>query len=52
MITNGKEPVAFAGVMGGANSEVIARHNNVLLESAYFAGQTVRKTSKDHGLTK
>ncbi len=28
VITNGKEPVAVAGVMGGANSEVSDRHND------------------------
>lgn len=50
VITNGTEPVALAGVMGGANSEVQADTTTVLLESAYFKGSTVRKTSKDHGL--
>lgn len=50
VITNGSEPVALAGVMGGANSEVKADTTTVLLESAYFAGPTVRKASKDHGL--
>ncbi|WP_042354842.1 phenylalanine--tRNA ligase subunit beta [Bacillus rubiinfantis] len=50
VITNGTEPVALAGVMGGANSEVTSDTTTVLLESAYFNGQTVRKASKDHGL--
>lgn len=50
VITNGAEPVALAGVMGGANSEVQADTTTVLLESAYFKGTTVRKASKDHGL--
>ncbi|WP_160722106.1 phenylalanine--tRNA ligase subunit beta [Bacillus sp. USDA818B3_A] len=50
VITNGNEPVALAGVMGGANSEVTADTTTVLLEAAYFNGQTVRKASKDHGL--
>ncbi|AZB43874.1 phenylalanine--tRNA ligase subunit beta [Bacillus sp. FJAT-42376] len=50
VITNGKVPVALAGVMGGADSEVKADTVNVLLESAYFDGQTVRRASKDHGL--
>jgi phenylalanyl-tRNA synthetase beta chain len=50
VITNGEVPVALAGVMGGANSEVEADTKTVLLESAYFAGAVVRKTSKDHGL--
>ncbi|WP_066386016.1 phenylalanine--tRNA ligase subunit beta [Neobacillus mesonae] len=50
VITNGTEPVALAGVMGGANSEVTDDTTTVLLEAAYFNGQTVRKASKDHGL--
>ncbi len=50
VITNGQEPVAIAGVMGGANSEVVKQTNTVLLESAYFAGHCVRKASKDFGL--
>ncbi|MBU8730486.1 phenylalanine--tRNA ligase subunit beta [Cytobacillus oceanisediminis] len=50
LITNGSEPIALAGVMGGANSEVQSDTKNVLIESAYFKGATVRKASKDHGL--
>lgn len=50
IITNGTEPVALAGVMGGANSEVTSDTTTVLLEAAYFTGGTVRKASKDHGL--
>ncbi|ETI67823.1 phenylalanine--tRNA ligase subunit beta [Neobacillus vireti] len=50
VITNGTEPVALAGVMGGANSEVTSDTTTVLLESAYFSGAAVRKASKDHGL--
>lgn len=50
VITNGTEPVALAGVMGGANSEVSEETMTVLLESAYFAASSVRKTSKELGL--
>ncbi|GMB07389.1 phenylalanine--tRNA ligase subunit beta [Thermolongibacillus altinsuensis] len=50
VITNGTEPVALAGVMGGANSEVRNDTTTVFIESAYFNGATVRKASKDHGL--
>lgn len=50
VITNGTKAVAAAGVMGGANSEVDERTINVLIESAYFTGATVRKASKDLGL--
>ncbi|MCJ7839811.1 phenylalanine--tRNA ligase subunit beta [Lederbergia sp. NSJ-179] len=50
VITNGSEPVALAGVMGGANTEVSSDTTTVLLESAYFSGASVRATSKHHGL--
>ncbi|MFJ7679046.1 phenylalanine--tRNA ligase subunit beta [Peribacillus sp. NPDC097198] len=50
VITNGTEPVAIAGVMGGANSEVKNDTTTVIIESAYFSGTVVRKASKDHGL--
>ncbi|MDF2857293.1 MAG: phenylalanyl-tRNA synthase subunit beta [Neobacillus sp.] len=50
VITNGTEPIALAGVMGGANSEVNSDTTTVLLESAYFNGGTVRTASKDHSL--
>lgn len=50
VITNGIEPVAVAGVMGGAKSEVQNDTTTILLEAAYFNGITVRKASKDLGL--
>lgn len=50
VITNGQQPVALAGVMGGANSEVHDGTTTVVIESAYFAGSSVRQTSKDFGL--
>ncbi len=50
VITNGTLPVALAGVMGGANSEVNTDTTTVLLESAYFTGPVIRKSSKDNGL--
>ncbi|WP_297989469.1 phenylalanine--tRNA ligase subunit beta [Anoxybacillus sp.] len=50
VITNGKEPVALAGVMGGANSEVKNDTTTVFIESAYFASSVVRQAVKDHGL--
>ncbi|MGY3186742.1 phenylalanine--tRNA ligase subunit beta [Lysinibacillus sp. TE18511] len=50
VITNGKEPVAIAGVMGGSNSEVTESTTTVVIESAYFDGLTVRQTSRHLGL--
>ncbi len=37
--------VAVAGVMGGANSEVTETTTNVLIESAYFTPQRVRRNA-------
>ncbi|SOC36514.1 phenylalanine--tRNA ligase subunit beta [Ureibacillus acetophenoni] len=50
VITNGVEPVAVAGVMGGANSEVTSETTTVVIEAAYFDGFSVRRTSKELGL--
>jgi len=50
VITNGVEPVAIAGVMGGANSEVTDKTTTVVIEAAYFDGFSVRRTSKELGL--
>ncbi|OEH55439.1 phenylalanine--tRNA ligase subunit beta [Oceanobacillus sp. E9] len=50
VITNGSEPVALAGVMGGANSEVTDKTVNVLLEAAYFEATSVRHTVRQTGL--
>ncbi|WP_221566347.1 phenylalanine--tRNA ligase subunit beta [Alkalihalobacillus sp. TS-13] len=50
VITNGKQPVAVAGVMGGADSEVSDETTTILLEAAYFNPSRVRQSSKDLGL--
>ncbi|RSL32211.1 phenylalanine--tRNA ligase subunit beta [Salibacterium salarium] len=50
VITNGEEPVALAGVMGGSYSEVQDDTTTVLLEAAYFQPARVRKASKDIGI--
>ncbi|WP_182200376.1 phenylalanine--tRNA ligase subunit beta [Paraliobacillus salinarum] len=50
VITNGQEPTALAGVMGGANAEVSDTTTTVLLEAAYFDPKAVRIASKHHGL--
>jgi len=46
VIAAGDAPVALAGVMGGANTEVTDTTQRILLESAWFAPGTVRRTSK------
>lgn len=50
VIADASRPVAVAGVMGGANSEVSGSTTAVLFESAYFAPLSVRRTSKALGL--
>ncbi len=50
MITNGKYPIAVAGVMGGLNSEITDDTELVVLESANFDKTSIRLTSKDLGL--
>ncbi len=46
VIADAKKPVAIAGVMGGASSEVSDKTINILLESAYFESTQVRRTSR------
>src|SRR5699024_10352365 len=46
VITNGKEPVALAGVMGGFETEVHDGTTAVLLEAALFSPAAVRRTVK------
>ena len=50
LICDGEGPVALAGVMGGANSEIAEQTARVLIECAYFDPRSVRRTSKRTGL--
>ncbi len=50
VITDGAKPVAVAGVMGGADTEVSASTTSIILEIATFNPTRVRKTSKRLGL--
>ncbi len=49
VICDGNKPVALAGIMGGLNSEIKATTKNVYFESAKFARDNVRKTSRALG---
>ncbi|MFQ6676473.1 MAG: phenylalanine--tRNA ligase subunit beta, partial [Fidelibacterota bacterium] len=51
LICDAKRPVALAGVMGGANTEVTEKTKDVLIESAYFDPVTIRRGSKRVGLS-
>jgi phenylalanyl-tRNA synthetase beta chain len=46
IIADPKGPVAIAGVMGGADTEVSETTTTVLLEDAYFDPISIRKTSR------
>ena len=46
LITDGKVPIALAGIMGGFDSAVGNDTKNILVESAYFNPITIRKGSK------
>jgi len=51
MICDGEKAVAIGGVMGGLNSEIEPETKRVLIESAYFSPNSIRKTSKALGLS-
>lgn len=50
MIKDAERDVAIAGVMGGLNSEIKDDTNTILIESANFLGDAVRRASKRLGL--
>lgn len=50
LICDASRPLAIAGVMGGAESEVSPDTRRVLLESAYFDPTTIFRASRRHGL--
>ncbi len=50
VIADVRKPVALAGVMGGFDTMITEKTQNVLIESAWFDPVAVRKSSKRHGL--
>lgn len=50
LIANHSEPIALAGVMGGASTEVGATTKNIILEAANFNLYNIRSTSMVHGV--
>lgn len=50
VITDGRQAVALAGIMGGRSSEITPETKELILESANFSAATVRKTSQKLGL--
>ena len=49
-ICDQQKPVCVAGVMGGANSEIVGDTAQVLFESANFNGASVRRTAAAMGM--
>lgn len=50
LITANDYPIAIAGVMGGAETEVHAGTQNLILEAAIFDSVTIRRSSKSQNL--
>ncbi len=50
VIADARHPVALAGIMGGARTEIGPQTRTVLLEAAAFAPASVRRTSRRLGL--
>ncbi|MDE7087553.1 MAG: phenylalanine--tRNA ligase subunit beta, partial [Clostridia bacterium] len=49
VICDGNKPCALAGIMGGENSEITDDTHELLFESAKFARDSIRKTSRALG---
>jgi len=50
LICDAEQPVAIAGIMGGAESEVSGTTTRILLESAYFAPERIAHTARRLGM--
>ena len=50
VIADAERPIALAGVMGGADTEVRSATTDVLIESAHFEPGTVRRSARRHGI--
>ncbi len=49
VICDGGKPCALAGIMGGLNSEITENTKEVMFESAKFARDSIRRTSRSLG---
>ena len=50
VIADAGKPVALAGIMGGEDSEISTATTDVLIESAYFDPESVRRTARELGM--
>ncbi len=51
VIADGERSIALAGVLGGAETQVTADTTSILLESAHFAPERIRRTVRRLGIT-
>lgn len=51
VIADSKKPIAIAGVMGGAYSEISNHTKNIVIEAAEFERKSIRNTSKKYSIT-
>ncbi len=50
LITDGKNPIALAGIMGGKSSAISNKTKEITLEIAHFDARTIRATKSRHNL--
>ncbi len=50
VIADAERPVALAGIMGGEESEISNATTDVLIESAYFHPNSIRRTARSLGM--
>src|SRR5579862_4709766 len=50
VVCDAKKPVGLAGVMGGFDTMITDKTKNILIESAWWDPQTVRKTARRHAI--
>src|SRR6185369_11172882 len=50
VIADAVRPVALAGIMGGEESEISEQTTDVLIESAYFDSNSIRRTARRLGM--
>ena len=50
VISDNEKPVALAGIIGGANSDIDEQTTHIILESACYNQAVIRKTSQKHGI--
>ena len=51
VIADGKKAIALAGIMGGGETEIGDRTRDVLVESAWFLPNSIRRTARRTGLS-